>query len=118
MTKETVTIEGTTFEEFYENGSTKTQKTVKPDGSASETHFGENGNLTSSVEASNGNRVERTYYPDGKLKTVEEYCPNGEDHVYQHRSFAEDGDVHIITRRKDGSIDESFYDKNGNLIGD
>lgn len=126
------------FEEYYENGNQKTYNMVRSDGTVAEQRFAENGNLIYRFESgdnhkmeehydengnlsyrfeSNGDRsVETHYYADGRPKTEEEHCPNGEFYVYRYTSYGEDGSQHIIEKAPDGTTYEHFYDANGNRI--
>ena len=103
-------------EEYNEDGTVQLRivKTTQADGSFSEVHIDANGNRLYLMDVNDGVRrdIYYTYYPSGAPKTQEQYFTNSDQYISILYTFSEEGNIHVVEHRKDGSTKEYFYDKN------
>ena len=103
-------------EEYNEDGTVQLRiaKMTQADGSFSEVHIDANGNRLYLMDVNDGVRrdIYYTYYPSGAPKTQEQYFTNSDQYISILYSYTEDGNIHMVEHRKDGSTKEYFYDKN------
>lgn len=108
------------FEEhtYYSDGSIKSHRGEGADGSAYEEQYDENGNYTYSYQRwADGSTGETYYYANGNPKTVEEHCPENENHVYMYRTCRENGTCEEeLLRFADGSTEQYKYNTDGCVI--